>query len=437
MKNILLIILTIPIITFSQENITIKEAIKICLNQNFDIQISEREYEVSKINNNWSNAGALPTVDFIAKGEEAVSDQSQNPTSFIQEVLKSESVSTSINLNWILFNGYRIKASKEKLEILQELNNGNLNIIIENTIQAVILSYYNCLIQKERIDLIQEVVNLSKERLIYNETKYDIGLNRKIDVLQIENALLTDSLNLILQINNYQNSLRNFNLILGIDLEKKWNFTDEIEIKNQLFDIEILKEKILSDNNTLKNQYYNIELSKQDIKISKSVFFPTISLNSGASYNENTYDIGNSGYTGDNSGSTLNYYANFTLSYRLYDGGKYNRSIKTFEIQNDINNLILEKMKQEVFSQLTQNYQLYNNRIHISNISKKAFQIAKINYELANENYKLGNINSFNLRDLEINYLNSAISYLNSLFDLNESYLELVKMTGGFITEDF
>ena len=153
-----------------------------------------------------------------------------------------------------------------------------------------------------------------------------------------------------------------------------------------------------------------------------------ISFNSGASYNTNKYDVGDSGYTGDNTGETLNYYANLTVSLRLYDGGKYKTIVEENSIREEINELELEKIKREVLQQLSINYQKYNSNITIYNLSKKAFSIAETNYLLANDKNNRGTITSFNLRDVEIAYLNSGFSYLKAAYSLNESYLELMKI---------
>ena len=66
------------------------------------------------------------------------------------------------------------------------------------------------MLQKEKLDLLQ-VVTLAKERLKYEQTKYDIGVSSKIDLLQIKNAMLTDSANIILQKLNYFNAIKNLN----------------------------------------------------------------------------------------------------------------------------------------------------------------------------------------------------------------------------------
>jgi outer membrane protein len=435
-KIIIILFFTSPFILFSQEDLSLENAIRIGLKQNFDIQLSEKNLKISKVKNNLANAGALPTINISAKKEESVSDQSNNPTSFIQEILKAESMSATANMSWTLFNGYGIKANKEKLNQIEQLSNGNLTLTIENITQGILLSYYNCIVQKERLDLLQKVVNLSRERLIYQKTKHEIGTSNKLELLQTENALLTDSSNLILQKLNYNNSVKNLNLILGVDLNRKWNLIDTINEKTQLFDFENLKDQTLSDNSNLRNQLINMEIIKQDIILSKSVYQPMVSFNSGASYNTNTYDIGDSGYEGDNTGETLNYYANLTVSLRLYDGGRYKTIVQENLIREEINELELEKIKREVLQQLSINYQRYNSNITIYNLSKKAFSIAETNYLLANDKNNRGVINSFTLRDIEISYLSSGISYLQSAYNLNESYLELMKITGGILQEE-
>ncbi|MBT6809156.1 MAG: TolC family protein [Flavobacteriales bacterium] len=434
MKKILIyILLLLPTIIFSQENLSLENAIKIGLKQNFDIQINKRNLEISKLNNNPGKAGALPKINLSAKKEEAVSDQSNNPTSFIQEILKSESINATANLSWTLLNGYGIKASKEKLNQLEYLSNGNLTLTLENTTQAIILSYYNCILQKDRLNLLQNVVNLSRERLIYQKTKYDIGVSSKMEFLQVENTLLTDSSNLLTQELNYNNSLKNLNLVLGVELDSEWNLTDEMSTKTQIFNLKDLQSETFRNNTNINNQFLNNEIIRQDIILAKSAYYPIVSFNSGASYNESTYDVGDSGFEGSNTGETLNYYANLSVNFRLYDGGNYKTLLQESEIRDLINDLNIEKKHREIKNQLSINYEKYNSNIIIYNLRKKAFDIAQINYQLANDKNNRGNINSFDLRDIEIAYLNSGISYLQSVYNLNESYLNLVKITGGIL----
>ena len=432
MKKYIILIL-FPNLLFAQTELSLMDAIKIGMQENYDIQLSSKNKRVSEINNNWANAGALPTINLSAKKEEGLSDQTNNPTSFMPYKLRSTAINGNANVSWTLFNGFAIRANKSKLRNLEEISSNNATLTIENTIQGIILQYYNCVLQKERLELLQKVVRLANNRLEYQQTKYDIGVSSKIDLLQIENAMLTDSSNLIMQELNYNNAIKNLNLTLGKEIETTWDFTDEIDTEIQLFSYENLKASTLADNTNIKNQYYNIQLAKQDIRLSKAVFYPMISVNSGAAYNESTYDIGELSNSMDNTGESLNYFANFSVNFRLFDGGKLYSTLRKVKVQKEINDLQYEKIKREVLHQLSLINNKYNSRISAFSLNQKAFKIAETNYALATDKQNRGVINSFMLRDIEIAFITSGINAQQAAYNLMESKIALLKITGGII----
>ena len=431
-----ILLLLFPNLLFGQNTLSLMDAIKIGMLENYDIQISEKNQNISKINNNWANAGGLPSINLSAKKEEALSDQSNNPASFIQEKLRSSAINGNANVSWTLFNGFAIRANKERLNNLEEISNNNATLTIENTIQGIILQYYNCVLQKKRLELLQKVVALAKNRLEYEQTKYEIGVSSKIDLLQIENAMLTDSANIILQKLNYSNAIKNLNLTLATNVETNWILTDEMDTEIKLFNYEDLKTSTLANNTNIKNQYYNIQLSKQDIKLAMSPFYPVISVNSGAAYNESTYDIGDLSNTMDNTGKSINYFANFSVNFRIFDGGKLYQNLRSLKIQKEINDLQLEKIQKEVLYQLSLTNDKYNSLITTYSLNQKAFKIAETNYGLATDQQNMGVINSFMLRDIEIAYISSGISAQQAAYNLMESKVALLKITGGII-QDF
>ena len=432
MKKYIILIL-FPNLLFAQTELSLMDAIKIGMQENYDIQLSSKNKRISEINNNWANAGALPTINLSAKKEEGLSDQTNNPTSFMPYKLRSTAINGNANVSWTLFNGFAIRANKSKLRNLEEISSNNATLTIENTIQGIILQYYNCVLQKERLELLQKVVRLANNRLEYQQTKYDIGVSSKIDLLQIENAMLTDSSNLIMQELNYNNAIKNLNLTLGKEIETTWDFTDEIDTEIQLFSYENLKASTLADNTNIKNQYYNIQLAKQDIRLSKAVFYPMISVNSGAAYNESTYDIGELSNSMDNTGESLNYFANFSVNFRLFDGGKLYSTLRKVKVQKEINDLQYEKIKREVLHQLSLINNKYNSRISAFSLNQKAFKIAETNYALATDKQNRGVINSFMLRDIEIAFITSGINAQQAAYNLMESKIALLKITGGII----
>jgi outer membrane protein TolC len=136
-----------------------------------------------------------------------------------------------------------------------------------------------------------------------------------------------------------------------------------------------------------------------------SPFYPIISINSGAAYNESTYDIGDLANTMNNIGKSINYFANFSINFRIFDGGKLFQNIKSLKIQKEINELQLEKIQKDVLYQLSLTNDKYNSLINTYSLNQKAFKIAETNYGLATDKQNRGVINSFMLRDIEIAYI--------------------------------
>jgi outer membrane protein TolC len=129
----------------------------------------------------------------------------------------------------------------------------------------------------------------------------------------------------------------------------------------------------------------------------------------------------------------LNYYGNFTLNFKLYDGGKVRRGIKALELQNEVDQLRTSQMIDQLNFELTNVYELYLTRLQIFELTKKAFLVAKDNMDIAKLKEESGLINSFNFRDIQMAYLSAGVALYQASYDLLESNATLLKMTGKII----
>ena len=118
-----------------------EEAVALALEQNLGVQIARLNVELAEVNDAWGAAGALPQIGLNTNLSGAVSDQSENPTSFIQERLESQSVSIGGQLNWVVFDGLGMFANRRALETLVEQADGQARLIIEQTIAATLQAY--------------------------------------------------------------------------------------------------------------------------------------------------------------------------------------------------------------------------------------------------------------------------------------------------------
>ena len=419
-----------------QDSLSLKKAIEIGLQKNFDIQLTQKNVAINQIMNSWGEAGSLPQININVGQNNSISDQRNNPISFAPYLFQSNDVSGNLALIWTIFNGFGIQANKNKLEQLQIQSENTATLAIENTIHGIILSYYQAKMQKEQLNLIFNLIQLSKEKYDQQVLKSNLGVGVKFELLQYENNLLADSSSFYLQELAFRNSIRNLNLLMGAEIEKEWILSSEIKPELNDKDFNTLKNEMLANNTNIKNQFLNISLNQQDISIAKSSFYPNVNLNAGTNTSTGklkTNDA-NAPFPGASS-RNLNYYANFTLNFRLFDGGKVRRALKALEIQNEVNQTQLEQMQQQLILELSNTFALYQTRKKIFELNKKAFIASKENLEIARFKEKTGLINSFNFRDIEMNYLSSGVNLYQSSFDLLESNATLLKLTGKIIQD--
>jgi outer membrane protein len=423
----------------AQDSLSLLDAIQIGLKKNFDIQISAKNIEANKLQNTWGQAGRYPSVDLNIQQGNSISDQSNNPLSIVQQLIYQNSIQGAANLNWVLFNGFRVKANKIKLNNLEAQSEGNATLVIENTIQGIILSYYSSNLQKEKMDLLKNVLKLSRDKYLHEKEKGEMGFATTVDQLQFESAYLSDSSAIIMQELAYKNTIKNLNLFLGVDINLKWNLTDKLLPENTIYNYEELESKMLGNNANIKNQIVNIELLKQDVSLAKASMFPVVSFNSGASYNTSRLQINDFPMPGVNTSNTanINYFANFTVGFKIFDGGKVKRAIQAVQIQEDITNLNMDKLKHQLTQELSSHYEIYNTRIAIFEVNLKSFAVAKRSFEIAQLRKNAGIINSFDLRNIEMVYLQTGTALFEAIYNIQESKINLTRLTGGIIdTQD-
>ena len=433
MNKIFCILLFIPFYLSGQDSLSLGEAIQIGLKKNYDILLSAKNIEINTLFNSWGEAGRLPQVNTNINQNNTLSDQRNNPASFLPYMIQSNDISGNLALNWTIFNGFGIKANKNRLEQLQFQSENTATLAIENTIHGIILAYYQAKMQFEQYSLLKNILQLTKEKYQQQLLRSELGVGVKFDLLQYEGNLYTDSANSVLQDLAYKNAVRNLNLLMGEEIEKKWYLSSEIKPQLDKSDLSDLKKEMLSNNTNIKNQYINLALTQQDITLAKSAFFPVISFNAGTNYSYGKLKSDDVPQFQSVQTNNLNYYGNFTLNFRLYDGGKVKRGIKALEIQQEVNQLETDQLTQNLIFELTNVFELYQTRLQLFELNKKAFLVAKDNLNIAKLKEKSGLITSFNFRDIEMVYLSSGVNLFQSSYDLLESNATLLKMTGKII----
>ena len=421
------------------ESLSLSDAIQLGLAQNFGIRIEQQNVEVANNNNTWGAAGRWPTISLGVSQNNNFRDV-DNPASFLQGLTISNDLNPLVSVDWVLFDGFRVQANRERLQLLEELSRGNARVVIENAVQGIINQYYLVQLERERLSVLEKVFQLSKDRYQYVELQSELGSAVTFDVLQQETAFLTDSSNLVTQEITAVNARRDLNLLMGQEVGERYRFTDSLEVTPQQYAIEHLYERMVADNSNLATQYLNLEIAQADTRLAKTERYPRLGLSASGSYNLSRQDLSNAELLRPieepvTQARTLNYAAGLTLNYLLFDGGRVRRAIENSYIQQRIEQLQIDELKLTLRNDLAAAYDLYNVRKKLLSISGQTVASAELNLSLAEERFRNATINSFDYRQIQLNYLNAALENLQAKYNLIESETALLRLTGGITSE--
>jgi outer membrane protein len=411
-----------------QEPLSFYGAINKALENNYQIQIASKSIQIAENNNNPGTAGMWPTITLAANQNNNFTNQ----TKPVENETLVNSIAPSVNLNWLLFGGFSVKIARQRLSELVNLSEGMMAIVVENTLQAVILAYQKALLEKERLALTSELMRLSFDQYSYEQTRKSTGSGTTFDLQQARTAYLEDSSSYILQGINYRNAMRNLNLIMGEEHSAQYTLTDSFKPIDHNFKLDELFANLENNSQTLKNQYINQQLIQYDLEQSKSRLYPSFSLNAGSSYTISSTKLNsNPRSTAD----PLLVYGNFTLSFNLFNGGNVRRSIQNARIEIEKNELEISELKKQLKMQLVSTFDLYFVRKQLYDVALENVTLTKMNLELAQDRYRLGTINSINLREVQMSYLSASLSELQTIYDLLDTYTEIMRATGGIVQE--
>ena len=98
--------------------------------------------------------------------------------------IRSSNLASNITLNWTLFDGLKMFATRDRLSEQVKLGELNIRNQLVNTIADVVKQYYLIVRQKQQLRAIDEQMQVNEERVKQAEKKFSVGLGAKPELLQ-------------------------------------------------------------------------------------------------------------------------------------------------------------------------------------------------------------------------------------------------------------
>ena len=428
-KNIIaFLVLLGSVLGNAQEVLTIKDAVAIALENNFEIKIASNNLNIDKVNMSEGNAGMLPTITGSVVDNNRVQNSSQTlQTGQVNSLknAKNNSLNYGVSLDWTIFDGLRMFARYDQLKELQKLGETRLKQTILLKIGEVNATYFDLVQQQQQLIAIDSTILISSQRLQLAENRFKIGKASKLEVLNAQVDLNTDKVTLLRQKELYANTKIKLNQILARDVKKEFTVLNDIKVDNSLV-LPQLIELAKQQNPQLQTQIIAKNVSELQLKQVKAARYPVVSLNTGYNFQNTESSLG---FTRESSARGFNY--GFSATLNIFDGFAQNRNEKIAKFELENTKLAIEQQSQVLESQLSTFYQTYLTNLELINLEQNNEAIAKQNLAITIDKLKIGTITTIEFRAAQLNYVNARVRNSNAQYQAKLSEIALKELAGN------
>lgn len=432
-KEILVVVaLFLPASIFTQEILNLENVIRIGLENNYDLKIVRNEQQISDNNVTPGNAGFLPTLGLNSGYNIRESSGDNIPAADNRSEVTTSGTQTfdaAVNLNWTLFEGFKVQTNHKRLKELQTIGELNTRLSIEDFIANISAEYYNFVQQRQLFKNLQQAVDLSRERLRIVEARYQIGSFSRLDLQQAKVDFNTDSSQLIQQYEVLHSSRIKLNELMGShNPERTFSAADSTINVNRLLQKSELYDDMMRNNTSLLLSEKNKVLSELDLKTLQSQNYPYLRLNGSygfTHYNYNTGSLDQQRNWGPSAG--------ITLGFNIFDGFNRKREQKNARIRINNQELQVDRQKLYLQSDFANMWLAYQNNIQLAMLEKESLENAQLNYEIAMERYLLGDLSGILLREAQVSLLNAEQRLVNAQYRTKLYEISLMQISGRVV----
>ena len=417
------------------------EAVRMMLDNNFGVKIANNEVLIAENNSDFLNSGYLPTIFGLAGASfdksSSVTDfggalgQDGNPRSdIVIDGAETTRYNASINLDYTIFDGLGRRYNYQQLKEQYNLSQLEARETIENTIIQLFSVYYEVARIEENIDILEEALSISKKRGTRSEYQFEYGQTNKLQVLNAQVDITTDSINLLNARQQLQNAQRDLNVVLASDLEDL-KIADTTVVFIPPLRMDNYVQEAIENNVSLLQIEQNIVISDYQIKGAKAVFLPTVGLT--GSYGWNRANNPASAFFPSTTNRNNNLALGANLRWNLFDGGRSVTDLKNARIALQSQELVREQLQQQVFRDIANANGDYNNALAIYKLQEQNVITNQANFERSQEQFKLGQVTSIEFRQAQLNLLNAQVTKNAAKYTAKIAELRLLQLSGQLL----
>jgi outer membrane protein len=418
----------------SQQLLTIEEAIAAALQNNYDIQLLRNDSALAALNNSYAYAALLPRINAtsgITFNNNDTRQKLADGTERKQGGIRSNNIAASVNLNWTLFDGFKMFATKDKMAEMVRLGELNIKNQLVNTVADVIKTYYNIVRQKQQLKAIEEQMSLNEERVTQAEKKLSVGLGAKPEMLQAKVDLNAQKAARLKQQTLIEQQKEQMNQLMVMAAETRYDVADSIPFLNNLILPDILAAAETNSPELLVTKQ-TLKIAQLSLKERKAEKYPVISFNNAYNFSraENKLVVNNfTPLLNRNLGF------NYGLSAVIPIFNNYNvkRLIKTAQLDIDYQQTVYEYQKWKMNIAISNAYRDYELQKKTLRLEEENILLARENVYIASERLRLGVTSYLELRETQKSLEDAFNRLIAARYDTKLAETELLRLKGELV----
>jgi len=437
MIKIILMLLIVSLPLYAQQEMTVEDAIKLGLKNNYDIQIARNDAEIALNDKGKGIAGFLPVIDTSNTLRYNSTNQiTGSPLSFSESVTRV--VGAQISLNWTLFDGFKMFVDRSRYNELAKLGEYEASNTIENTVVAVMQAFFDLVQQEQLIDVARDTLEVSQTRLEREEVRSDLGGASTTDLLNARVNFNNDRTVLLNQELSVEISRKELNILLAQDTAQPIIVKKEITIPPLDFSLDELLSFAREHNSELLVARQNKIVAKKEVKIARSSFYPRVLLSGNYGYNDR--ELFGGGFGGSFGGISLTSQSKkshtidagigLVLSFNLFNGNLDKIELQNARIELRNQELALKNIENELGGLIREKHVTLQKRLQTVEIEKQNVVAARQNLTLQQDRYRIGAADSLDFRDAQVNLARAQNTLIVASFQSRITLLEIQQLIG-------
>lgn len=416
----------------AQRLLSLEEAIATALENNYDIRLARNDSLRAGIDYSYRNAVFLPTLNAYSQNIWNNSKQKQVLIDSTRQLrVKNNSIQGNIGLNWTLFDGLKMFATRDKAKALLEAGAYTAKTQIVNTVADVINTYYNIARQKQQVKATDVQITLNSERVRLAQAKLEIGVGAKPDVLLSRTDLnLQEGIKAEAEANIdilKQQLVQAMNDRSGIDFD----VPDTIPVNYDITLGDVMAD-IDNYNPTLQLARKNVEIAEYTLKETRADLYPTISFVSNYSFNRNENNVAINRFSPVFSQSNgLNY--GFTTNIPIFNQFRVRKQIKHDQLNINYQKLTYENQKSQITLGILNAFKSYQQLKRQLKLAEENITYATELLFIENEKYRLGRGTIIEVRQAQAALAQTYDRLIAARYNAKNSETELMRLRGDIV----